>query len=1204
MSKTQSYKPSRATIMAGPGWPRCEELIRQYESALRQKTSPAIKDFLDVDPPERMTLLIELVHIDLEYRLKAGSPARVEDYLGAFPELAGYDEAVLDLLVEEYRLRRDRGEAMQIGEYEQRFPEQAERIRTRLVSEADTSTGEGPSRPGPKPLPVIPGYEILHEIGRGGMGIIYHARDPKLDRPVAIKFLPDEYARDSDHLRRFLHEARAASALNHPNICTVHALGEHEGRPYIVLEFIEGVTLRTWANRKPETDDIIPMVRQAVQALAAAHAAGVVHRDIKPDNIMLRPDGFVKVVDFGLARRAPGLTGFSVDTGPGVIFGTAAYMSPEQARGDTVDGASDIFSLGIVLYQLTTGRHPFEATTAAGVLHGITTIEPLAPSAVNPAVPRLLEDLISSMLRKERLLRPSAAEVLETLTQLVDTEAPPAIPPTPSPAVVHREVELGMLRTALQRADGGQGSVVCVSGEPGIGKTTLVEDFLTGIQVDLPACAILKGHCSERLAGTEAYLPILDALGSLCHADRAGTAARHVKVLAPTWHSQLTTQLEQTLPDVLTPPKALSRQAMLREFWNLLHELTRRGPVVLFIDDLHWADVSTVDLLSRVAEQCRTARLLVIVTYRQTEMLIGPHPFHHVKLELQAKGLCQELALGFLDRAQVCQYLTQVFPHHSFPGEFIDFIVSRTEGSPLFMADLLRYLRERGVLVERGGRWTLSGTLPDLRRDLPGSVRGMIERKLERLDKEDQRLLTAASVQGQEFDSAIVAEAVGLSADAAEERLRELERVHGLVRLVRDHELPDHVLSTRYTFVHVLYQQALYAEAAPSRRASLARALAASLQRHHEKDCPAVANELACLFEVGRDFRNAAFQFLLAARNAARMFAHREAAVLARHGLRLVTKLPPAPERDQLELELHTMLGLQLQVTQGFAAPGAKTVYTRARQLCPSPPTVDSYPVLWGLWLYAKVRSELDLAMDLAFELENLSRHTPDLLLQSQQALAVTTLCRGELTDTVRHMEKALSLYDPERHRTHSFQFGQDPAVACQAFGAVALALLGDHERARLQSRQALELSHRLMQPSSQVLALHFAAMLHQLCHEPEQTQVCAEMCGAIAAEHSFAFWSAGALVMRGWAAAVSWENEGMAWLRRGIQDWSATGSITYMPYYQGLLAEALLGWDEAAEARSVLDDAIRLAKETRESLYLPRLEAMLTRLTTEKMGE
>jgi predicted ATPase len=1040
----------------------------------------------------------------------------------------------------------------------------------------------------------VPGYEIVSEIGRGGMGVVYKALEPSLGRHVALKFLPAEYARDPERLERFRREARTASALNHPHICTVHALGEHEGRPFLVMELIEGVTLRGLANRGPKVAEATPLVGQAARALAAAHAAGVVHRDVKPENIMVRGDGYVKVVDFGLARRLPSLAHpdpGGCDTDPGILLGTAAYMAPEQARGEPAESASDVFSLGIVLYQLVTGRHPFEADSALGMLYAIVTRPPVPPSRLNAEIPTPLEGLLGAMLHKDARLRPTAAEVVAALAALAERpEARPARSATARP-IVRREPELAALRAVLAEADAGRARVVCVTGEPGLGKTTLVEDFLDELAAPGPGCRVARGRCSERLAGSEAYLPVLEALSELLRTDASGSVARLLRVVAPAWYAQVAVDAG--------PSQALSQQAMLRELTGFLQETSRLGPVVLFFDDVHWADLSTVDLLAHLGRHCRGLRVLVVVTCRPTELLLGPHAFRRVQLELQGQGVCTELALGFLGRSDLDRYLALAFPGHALPADFVDLIYSRTEGSPLFLTDLLRYLRERGVIAESGGRWVLGHPLPDLRHELPESVRGMIQRTLGRLDEADRRLLGAASVQGHEFDSAAVAGALRLDAADVEDRLQVLDRVHGLVRPVREYEMPDRTLTLRYAFVHVLYQQALYADLQPTGRAALSLAVAETLQSHHGEGNQTVAAELACLFEVGRDFGRAAWQFWLAAQNAARVFAHREAVGLARRGLRLLTALPETPGRAALELPLQTVLGLQLQVTEGYAAAAAHQAYTRARQLCPQAPgSAPPFSVVWGLWLYHKVRSELTRAQELAGELLTLAGDLgePSLALQAHQALGLTALCRGEPTVALRHVEQAAALYDPVRHSTHALLFGQDPGGICKAYGAVALWLLGYPDTAERQSDAAIAMS-RVLSPTSQAVALHFAAMLHQLRRAGPRAGACAGASAAVAGEHGFSFWLAGSAVLGGWAqAAAGAVDEGVERLRRGLADWQATGSVTYRTYYLGLLAEGL-GWQgRIDEGVRVLDEALALVRETGEGLC----EAELYRLRGE----
>jgi serine/threonine protein kinase/predicted ATPase len=1148
----------------------------------------------------------------MEFRLRSGEPVRVETYLAAHPELADDRRATLGLIAAEYELRRLHEGDMDFDEYRRRFPQYLDDLAACLHSTDDDTLGPptGTARTTVPETPAVPGYEILGELGRGGMGVVYKAREVSLGRQVALKFLPDEYARDPDRLERFLHEARTASALNHPHICTVHALEEHKGRPFLVLELIEGQTLHDLLASQPGVEEVSRLIGQAARALAAAHAAGVVHRDIKPENIMVRPDGYVKVLDFGLARMLPTLTrpepSKERDTDPGAVLGTAAYMSPEQARGEPADSASDIFSLGIVLYQLATGEHPFEAESALGLLYAIATRQPVPPSRLNPDIPLALEGLIGAMLHKDARLRPTAAEVEAALA--VDHGFSHPDPASTARPIVRREPELKSLRAALARAAAGHGALVCVAGEPGIGKTTLVESFLAELNSPGRPCLVARGQCSERLADTEAYLPVIDALGNLLRGEGGDAATRLLKVVAPAWYAQLMppggtrsqppgddTESNRD-PSSLLP--ANSQQAMLREFCNFLREASRLGTVVLFFDDVHWADVSTVDLLAHLGRQALSLRLLVVVTYRPTELLLGPHPFHRVKLELQGKGACPELALDFLTRADVDRYLALAFPGHAFSDDFAELVYSRTEGSPLFLVDLLRYLRERGVISESGGRWSLARELPDLRRECPGSVRGMIERKLDRLEAGDRRLLAAAAVQGPEFDSAVVAAALNQDAADVEERLQVLDRVHGLVRLVRESEFPDRTLTLRYAFVHALYQQALYLDLTPTRRATLGAALARALEDHHGADSPAAA-ELACLYEVGRDFGRAARHFWVAAQNTARVFAHHKAIELARRGLRLLEALPETPERAMLELPLQMTLGLQLQVIQGYAAPDAERAYRRACDLCP--PDAGSgppFPVLWGLWLFHKVRSELPRAREMADELFALAQRLrdPNLALQAHQALGITAFCRGEPAAALRHVEQATALYHPERHRTHSFLFGQDPGVICTAYGAVALWLLGHADQAQQQSANAIAMS-RALSPNSQAVALFFAGMLHQLRRNAARAHTHADATCFVASEHGFSFWLAGGSVLSGWAlAATGALDEGADRLRQGLRDWAATGSVTYRTYYLALLADVLARRGQVPEGLDVLAESLALVEQTGEGLF----EAELHRLRGE----
>jgi tetratricopeptide (TPR) repeat protein len=1035
-------------------------------------------------------------------------------------------------------------------------------------------------------------YTIVGPLGVGGMGQIVRARDRRLGRDVAIKLLSDRNLHDPGAIERFSREARAASALNHPNIVTLYDTGEIGGRHYIVMELVKGKTLRSLIDNERSALDLVPRVAEQIAlALAAAHDAGIVHRDIKPENIMVRDDGYVKVLDFGIARLTSTLTEAAIShtevTRTGLLVGTPRYMSPEQVGAEPVSGASDIFSLGVVLYEWTTGQHPFVAGSTVQLLVAIGNDEPLAPARVNPLVPAYIDALIVEMMHKDPARRPSAAEVAERLAK------PGAVPMSPrvlartreEQVTVGRPRERAILLEMLGAAARGHGRMVGVAGEAGMGKTTLVEDVLRDLtmEADERPWFIGRGRCSERLAGTEAYLPFLDALGNLLRSDGHETCARLMKSLAPTWYQQLNivTPITGTFEEV----RARSQERLKRELLGFVSELSALRPLVFLFEDMHWADASTVDLLTYITTNFERLPLAIVATYRSSELRAANHPLVALTRELEAHGRARELGLDFLTMEDVLEYVTLTFGSAPFCASLARFVHGKTEGNPLFMADLARDLRDRGVVArdgEHGASWQLTRELREVEREVPASIRSMVQRKIDALSESDRRLLVVASVQGAQFDTAIVATALEADAAAIEERLDVLERVHAFVRLVGEEALPDGTPSSQYRFVHVLYQNGLYDSLRAVRRASLSGAMARALLATHRREPTAIASELALLFEAAGDRTNAAQHFLVAARRAADIFADAEAIKLATRAVDALRRAPTTPQRAQLELQAQLAIGRCLTRLRGYAAPEVAQAYTRALALCEQLENpAATFPVLQGLWRFYCVKGDLAKGDELARQLLEMATKTADQELAAMAHLSFSTpaVHLGRFAEASAHMEQALALCDvAQSARIAAVMTGSDLQASALAWWALALWLSGYSDQANDKHSRAVARLPELKDPFARAYALALGGWFDQYRREPEAVLDTSSELLELSLKREFGIWIPTALCLRGWALAeLGQPAEGVAEIRRGLAAFASIGVQLNVPHFTSMLVEALIRMGQWREASCAAEDGLSL---------------------------
>src|ERR1700733_1596898 len=569
-------------------------------------------------PPSERAALLE--RSDPELRAEEASLLAQEDIAGnsAFLDRPAW-EGRESLLEQDGLLPTPVGVGEQIGPF---------RIEQR-TGQGSMATAEMDLMHGRAPVHLAPGvrlgpYQLEALLGEGGMGEVFRARDTRLGRPVAIKVIRAEQAQRPDFRIRFQREARATAALNHPHICTLYDVGEQEGASYLVMEYVEGQTLAARLREGPlPLDQLLRRATEASQALAAAHERGIIHRDLKPANLMLTPAG-VKVLDFGLAKFSGPKSPAMDATGAHTILGTPAYMSPEQTRGEELDPRSDLFSFGCVLYEAATGVRPFRGSSLPEILREVVSGHPRPPSSLRPELPAGWDSILMRTLAKDRDRRyQSAADLFSALEELrggVQLPGPRLEERQPDP-VFGREKELGKLEELLSSAMQGSGRVVLVSGEPGIGKTALTGMFVYRAKKHNADLLLARGACVEQYGAGEAYLPFLDVLGSLLQSPGRERVVALLRRHAPTWCLQFPAVFSSgAIDQILREATGATKDRMLRELGDALAALTAETPVLLVLEDMHWTDPGSVDMLRHLAERAHGQRLLLLVTARPEDI--------------------------------------------------------------------------------------------------------------------------------------------------------------------------------------------------------------------------------------------------------------------------------------------------------------------------------------------------------------------------------------------------------------------------------------------------------------------------------------------------------------------------------------------------------------------------------------------------------
>ena len=765
--------------------------------------------------------------------------------------------------------------------------------------------------------------------------------------------------------------------------------------------------------------------------------------------------------------------------------------------------------------------------------------------------------------------------------------------------VLGRARELGKLRTSMERVRAGERQTVFITGEAGIGKTTLVQAFLDRAAA-IPGTLIVRGQCLEHFGSSEAYLPVLDGFSRLCRSSARAEVVDVLQKQAPSWLG-LISPVPPGSEALQSQTVAATRERMLREMAEAIERLAAKVPLLLVLEDLHWSDYSTLDLVSYLARRRDPAHLMVIGTYRPVDVILAGHPLRGVKQELQAHHLCHEIPLEYLTEEDVTQYVEGRFPGQHFPSRLRRTIYRRTEGNPLFMVNLVQYLIDQKVIAQTHGDWSFCVDCSQVEKGIPSSIKELIEKQVERLSQEERAVLETASATGMDFSTVAVAAGLGKPTEWVDRQCEELARRHQFLSPAWLGELPGGIVATRHRFNHVLYREVPYNLIPAMRRAQIHQRIGERAEEIFGKCTREIAAELAMHFEQSRDWPRALRYLIEAAEIAAHRCAHHEAAELARRGLEILKSLPRTTERAHQEIILRMLLSTSLIAIKGFAAAEIDKIRTLSQELfdmkAPSP---QMFNLLFLLVLFYKFSGQMREAEEIAGQLLQIAETlgNPALIMEAHRAMGSALIEQDKCAEALGHFDQASALYQANGNHPYTLTIAHDCKVVSECFAARALWGLGDPDGALKRMQGASAFATELSHPASRVFVAHFAVQLHQLRGELDLAQERAKEVAKLADEYGLDLWQALGNIDMGWAeAATGNAQSGIAQMQRGIKAYMASGAKLWCPYFLALLADQLGKTGRTKEGLSIIADALALMQETGETYALSRLHEIKNQL-------
>ena len=757
--------------------------------------------------------------------------------------------------------------------------------------------------------------------------------------------------------------------------------------------------------------------------------------------------------------------------------------------------------------------------------------------------------------------------------------------------LVGREAEIGLLIKRWQQAGEGDGQVVLLSGEAGIGKSRIVTGLRERLGDDGSNTILYFGSAyhqnsafhpviaqverAMRLSPEDSTEDKLDKIEAVL--DGLGLPAAE---MAPVFAAFLSLTAENRYPRPDMTPQQLKAQT-LETLARVVEAMAARKPVLLLVEDAHWLDPSTRELLDLYIERLRAACVLVLVTFRPE---FEPPWAGHAHVTM--------LALNRLSRKEDEAMVAEVTGGKALPADVLAEIVDKTDGVPLFVEELTKTVLESGLVEEKDGAYVLTGPLPPLA--IPASLQDSLMARLDRLAAVKEVAQLAAAL-GRTFSHDLLRAVSPLDEPALESALAQLVDSQLVYRRGQAPHLS-------YEFKHALVQDTAYQSLLKSTRQQYHSRIARVVEERFPDIVAAEPEVLARHYDEAGLAAEAMPYWHQAGRRASERSANLEAIAHLTNGLDLIQRLPATDERARQELDLYITLGPTLMAAKGWAAPEVGDAYRRARELCHEVGGHDQlFTVTWGLWVHSEQRAEIHYAQNLASELLDLARDRDDtaLLLQAHHASWTVTFSLQELTQCLSHAERGIALYDPEQHHAHTFVYGgHDPGVCARAVGGMALWLLGYPDQAVEKVRDAVALAETLSHPFSHVQALGISSYIYQLRQETGPTRDCASATIALCDEHQIApHYLASGIVLGGWAMATDGQaDDGIAEIEKGISAYRETQMGLRQPYYLALLAEIFGKTGREADGLNAVNEAIEFTDTSGERSW----EAELHRLKGE----